>query len=77
MGTVAAWAAFPVDGVSYSSTQVFLWPAGSKHIVQFPFTERPNGTTLPYQLSSDGPMQFIFSGWNGRVARAWAEAPPA
>jgi len=63
VGTVPIGAAFSVDGVSYLSTQVFLWPKGSKHIIQFPFTQGPNGTTLPYQLSSDGLTQFTFGGW--------------
>lgn len=64
VGTNPIGAAFSVDGVSYLSTQVFLWPEGSKHIINFPYTEGPNGTTLPYQLSSDGLTQFIFGGWN-------------
>src|SRR5579863_3281169 len=63
VGTLPIGAAFSVDGVSYLSTQVFTWPAGSKHIVQFPFTEGPNGTALPYQLSSDGTVEFTFGGW--------------
>ncbi len=63
VGTVPIGAAFSVDGVSYLSTQFFTWPAGSKHIVQFSFTQGPAGTPLPYQLSSDGQTQFIFGGW--------------
>ncbi len=63
VGTSPIGAAFSVDGVSYLSTQVFTWPAGSKHIVQFPFTEGPNGAPLPYQQSSDGTVQFVFGGW--------------
>jgi len=63
VGTTPIGAAFSVDGVSYLSTQIFLWPAGSKHTLQFPFTSGPNGTTLPYQLSSDGLTQFVFNDW--------------
>jgi uncharacterized protein (TIGR03437 family) len=63
VGTVPVGAAFSVDGVSYLSTQFFTWPSGSKHIVQFTFTQGPAGTTLPYQLSSDGLTQFVFGGW--------------
>jgi uncharacterized protein (TIGR03437 family) len=63
VGTVPNGAAFAVDGVSYSTTQVFLWPSGSKHIIQFPFTSGPNGTTLPFQLSNDGLYQYLFNGW--------------
>jgi uncharacterized protein (TIGR03437 family) len=64
VGTNPNGAAFAVDGVSYSSTQVFLWPSGSKHILQFPFTSGPNGTTLAFQLSSDGNYQYLFGGWS-------------
>ncbi len=63
VGTVPVGAAFSVDGVSYLSTQVFTWPTGSKHIVQFPLTTAANGVALPYQLSSDGLTQFVFNGW--------------
>jgi uncharacterized protein (TIGR03437 family) len=69
VGTLPNGAAFAVDGVSYLTTQVFLWPTGSKHIVQFPFTSGPRGTTLPYQLSNDGLYQYTFNGWTaGGVA---------
>lgn len=64
VGTVPVGAAFSVDGVSYLSTQIFLWPKGSSHIIQFPFTEASNGTLLPYQLSSDGNVEFSFNGWS-------------
>jgi uncharacterized protein (TIGR03437 family) len=63
VGTVPVGAAFAVDGVSYLSTQIFLWPTGSKHVITFAFTEGPGGTILPYQLSNDSNMQFSFGGW--------------
>src|ERR1700752_4284698 len=63
VGTTAVGAVFSVDGVSYLSTQTFLWPQGSKHIVSFPFTIATNGTSLNYQLSNDGQTQFVFQGW--------------
>jgi uncharacterized protein (TIGR03437 family) len=75
VGTVPGGAAFSVDGVTYLSTQVFLWPTGSKHVVQFPFTEGPAGTTLPYQLSNDGTVEFTFGGWTaGGVALGGSSA---
>jgi uncharacterized protein (TIGR03437 family) len=75
VGTNPIGAAFSVDGVSYLSTQVFLWPAGSKHIIQFPFTQGPNGTTLPYQLSSDGLTEFVFGGWTAGGASLGGGSP--
>jgi uncharacterized protein (TIGR03437 family) len=54
---------FAVDGVNYVSTQTFLWPQGSKHIVQFEFTLGPNGDNLPYQSSLDGRTEYFFNGW--------------
>ena|SRR6267154_2162385 len=47
---------FMVDGQRYNSTQVFVWPTGSKHVVQFLFSVnlQDDGTTitLPYQGST-------------------------
>jgi uncharacterized protein (TIGR03437 family) len=63
VGTNPLGAVFSVDGVTYLSTQTFLWPQGSKHTIQFPFTEGPSGTTLPYQLSGDGLTQYVFGDW--------------
>jgi uncharacterized protein (TIGR03437 family) len=64
VGTNPNGASFAVDGVTYATNQVFLWPAGSKHILQFFFTSGPNGTTLPFQLSIDGTYQYVFGGWS-------------
>lgn len=66
VGTTPIGAAFFVDGVSYLSTQVFTWPKGSKHIIEFPFTTAQSGVTLPYQLSSDGKYQYSFGGWSAQ-----------
>ncbi|MGH9559506.1 MAG: InlB B-repeat-containing protein, partial [Bryobacteraceae bacterium] len=54
---------FIVDGTLYANTQLFLWPVGSKHIVQFQFSVDPNGNPLPYQNSANSDVQFIFGGW--------------
>ena len=53
-------ARFYVDGVSYYASQTFLWPQGSKHIVQFPVSTFSDGT---YQQSLDGNTRFTFGGW--------------
>jgi len=63
VGTVPSGISFSVDGVNYVSTQTFLWPEGSKHVVQFLFTIGPAGTPLPYQSSLDGKTEYFFSGW--------------
>lgn len=63
VGTNPVGAVFSVDGVNYLSTQTFLWPQGSKHIISFVFSLASNGTSLGYQLSTNAQQQFIFSGW--------------
>jgi uncharacterized protein (TIGR03437 family) len=54
---------FYVDGQQFSNSQVFLWPVGSEHIVQFPFTVNALGQTLPYQGGTGGTVQWSFGGW--------------
>ncbi len=56
-------ARFYVDGLLYYSAQVFLWPAGSKHTLQFPLFQTFDGTTANYQLSLDNNIQYVFGGW--------------
>ena len=55
-------ARFYVDGEPYSNPQVFLWPQGSKHILQFP-TANDNGVSTGCQVSRDLLSQFCFGGW--------------
>jgi len=54
---------FYVDGQQYSNSQVFLWPVGSKHIVQFPFSVNALGETLAYQGGTGNTAEWSFSGW--------------
>lgn len=75
---------FAVDGVNYVSTQTFLWPQGSKHIVQFVFTQDNSGNNLPYQSSLDGKTEYFFNGWSanstaiaGGVAAVTITADPS
>jgi uncharacterized protein (TIGR03437 family) len=63
VGTVPSGVAFSVDGVTYVSTQTFLWPQDSKHVIQFQFSQTATGTTLPYQLSLDTQTEYFFNGW--------------
>src|SRR5271154_6414437 len=54
---------FIVDGTSYIAPQVFTWPTGSKHIVQFPLAVAPDGSALTYQSAANNNIRFAFNGW--------------
>jgi uncharacterized protein (TIGR03437 family) len=54
---------FIVDGTGYISTQVFVWPVGSVHTVQFPYSLDNNGAALPYQSQLNDTIRFTFGGW--------------
>jgi len=58
-----AGARFVVDGLMYNGSQTFLWPAGSKHTVQFPLSFLPDGTAANYQESLDGNTHFTAVSW--------------
>lgn len=67
IGLSAPGATFYVDGQPYGSSQLFLWPVGSKHILQFPFSVDANGNLLGYQSSNFGTVQWAFSGWTDNL----------
>ncbi|HWZ31097.1 MAG TPA: IPT/TIG domain-containing protein [Bryobacteraceae bacterium] len=54
---------FAVDGTNYTSPQTFVWPVGSKHIVQFTLTTDNGGNTLNYQSALNDTIRYQFSGW--------------
>ena len=54
---------FIVDGLMYTSSQTFLWPTGSKHVLQLPQSLNPDGTPAGYQESLDGNTRFTLSSW--------------
>ncbi len=58
--TEPSGARFQVDGQAYVGSQTFLWPQGSKHIVQFLQSSFPDGA---YQLSLDGGTKYAFLSW--------------
>ncbi len=62
ISTTPAGARFYVDGQPYVSAQVFLWPQGNKHLLQFP-TDIPNGVDTGCQISQDVQYKYCFSGW--------------
>ena len=66
--TEPSGARFYVDGQPYSNPQVFLWPQGSKHIVQFP-TSDSDGKSTGCQMSRDLTSQFCFSSWTDSTGK--------
>ncbi len=54
---------FYVDGQTYNTSHVFLWPVGSTHIVQFPYSVDLNGNTLQFQAGGGGTVEWTFNGW--------------
>ena len=55
---------FYVDGRQYTTTQVFLWPVGSKHQVQFPLSVDPaSSESLAFQYGRNSNIRYTFSGW--------------
>src|SRR5262249_45954816 len=63
VGTSIEGAKFIVDGVNYDSSQTFLWPIGSKHIVQFPFSISVDDTSMGFQLNDGINRRYFFGGW--------------
>jgi uncharacterized protein (TIGR03437 family) len=60
-------AMFAVDGVEYSSAQVFAWPAGSKHVLAFPQAPPPPSLVVPgggnVQTTPSLDTIFSFQSW--------------
>ena len=60
-------AVFAVDGVEYSSAQVFFWPAWSKHVLAFPEAPLPPSLLVPgggaVQTTTSLGTVFSFEGW--------------
>ena len=55
---------FLVDGQRYTSTQVFVWPTGSKHAIQFLLSvDAASNSVLPYQATNYDVMRYTFGGW--------------
>jgi uncharacterized protein (TIGR03437 family) len=63
IGTQPNGPVFLVDGASYITQQVFVWPAGSKHTIQFPFSSDASGAQLSYQSALSDSIRYSFSGW--------------
>lgn len=62
--TEPSGARFLVDGTTYYGSQTFTWPAGSKHIVEFPLKLNVDGSSSGLvQTSLDGNSTYGFGGW--------------
>ncbi len=60
IGSTVDGATFLVDGQRYTSTQLFTWPEGSTHSVQFPANLDLEGKTVQY---FSGGGRYRFDGW--------------
>ena len=64
ISTQPAVAQFYVDGKLYTGAATFLWPSGSKHILQFKTDSLVgSGSSTTAQTSFDGTTQYGFGGW--------------
>ncbi len=63
VGLSQAGPVFYVDGQTYNTSHVFLWPVGSTHVVQFPYSVDLNGNTLQFQAGGAGTVEWTFGGW--------------
>jgi uncharacterized protein (TIGR03437 family) len=76
IGTIPSGAVFIVDGNAYTTTQIFEWPSGSAHVVQFPLAVSPQGTTLPYQASNILGVEYQFNSWTDNAGLLQAGQNP-
>jgi uncharacterized protein (TIGR03437 family) len=59
---------FIVDGQRYNSPQVFLWPQGSKHSVQFLLSiDETTDAPLGYQAANGDIARWVFNGWTDNL----------
>ncbi len=68
ISTTGPGAQFSVDGAVYTSAQTFLWPAGSKHILDFLGGPLPSNIVLAtpssyVQVTEDQKTIYSFTGW--------------
>ena len=77
ISTTPAGARFFVDGQQYAQAVTLVWPAGSKHILEF-LTDPvvPGQTQANVQTSSDGGTAYAFSGWTDNAGLIQATSDP-
>jgi uncharacterized protein (TIGR03437 family) len=76
IGTNPTGAVFVVDGTPYTATQVFNWPSGSAHVVQFPLSMDAQGDILPYQVSTTSGTHYQFNDWSDNAGLLLAGQNP-
>ena len=64
-----------VDGTPYTSTQVFFWPVGTRHTVQFPIAVDGTGAPLGYQASGLNVARYAFGGWKDSLGLINGSSP--
>ncbi len=71
IGLSIAGPIFIVDGQQYASQQIFFWPVGSKHILQFLLSvDEASGNTLPFQAANGDIARWTFGGWTDNLGNA-------
>ena len=55
---------FKVDGQEYQSMQNFIWPEGSRHVVEYLYNLDENNQVTPYQFADGHVARYSFSGWH-------------
>lgn len=63
IGTSVEGPTFYVDGTSYSHSQVFTWPVGSVHFVEWRNSVDPQGQSAGYQQPDTNDRRYFFLGW--------------
>src|SRR5713226_1771709 len=77
ISTVPAGARFYVDGQLYQHAVTLVWPAGSKHILEFATDASLSGqgnSTL--QTSPDGTTGYVFGGWVDNAGLLQVQSAP-
>jgi uncharacterized protein (TIGR03437 family) len=77
ISTVPAGARFYVDGQQYAHAVTLVWPAGSKHILQFATDASLSGQgSTSVQTSQDGTTAYVFGGWTDNAGLLQAQTDP-
>ncbi|MEP7353651.1 MAG: IPT/TIG domain-containing protein [Acidobacteriota bacterium] len=59
---------FLVDGQPFTAPQVFFWPVGSTHTVQFLHSQADDGSSLPYQIDPSRQIRWsLNNGWGANL----------
>src|SRR6202049_2072646 len=76
ISTVPAGAKFYVDGQPYTHAATLVWPAGSKHILEFVTDASLSGSSSAVQTSQEATTGYTFSGWKDNAGLLQASTDP-